>query len=112
MDFMNMLDSLWSEISSPGMWQSQTDPDTKVVTEAGITPFLEGFKAWNAFTSGNQAAKLAQEQLDFNKSSFLKNFNNQVRATNSVLADRQEARLAQGATNISVADYLKTYGAR
>lgn len=112
MDFMNMLDSLWSEISSPGMWQSQTDPDTKVVTEAGITPFLEGFKAWNAFTSGNQAAKFAQEQLDFNKSSFLKNFNNQVRATNSVLADRQEARLAQGATNISVADYLKTYGAR
>lgn len=112
MDFMNMLDSLWSKISSPDMWQSKVDQDTKVVTEAGITPFLEGFKAWNAFTSGNQAAKLAQEQLDFNKSSFLKNFNNQVRATNSVLADRQEARLAQGATNISVADYLKTYGAR
>ncbi|MFW9600939.1 MAG: hypothetical protein ACMV1B_01295 [Prevotella sp.] len=107
-----MLDSLWSKISSPGMWQSQVDPETKVVTEAGITPFLEGFKAWNAFSSGNQAANLAQEQLDFTKSAFLKNFNNQVRATNSVLADRQEARLAQGATNTSVADYLKMYGAK
>lgn len=65
------------------------------------------YGAYNARKTG----KLAQEQFQFTKDSFNKNFEAQAKTTNSQLADRQNARNIRNPTaHASVSDYMKKYG--
>jgi len=61
--------------------------------------------------SGLKQLGLAREQLDFNRSAFDTNLQNQGRLTNARLEDRQARRVRDRPDqNLSVADYMARFG--
>lgn len=65
----------------------------------------------NGFIQARKASKLAQEQFNFTKDSFNRNFEASAKTTNAALSDRQAARHDRNPNkHASVADYMKKYG--
>lgn len=65
--------------------------------------------AYNAYKTN----KIAQDQLNFQKDQYYRNYENQKRMTNSQLEDRQRVRMnASPSTNLSVSEYMNRYGVK
>jgi hypothetical protein len=92
--------------------------DTDFSGEQGGTNFLGNLNtglsaAGNLFKmySGLKQLGLAREQLDFSRSAFDTNLQNQGRLTNARLEDRQARRVRDRPDqNLSVADYMARFG--
>lgn len=93
-------------------WLGGTYADGQQTNGILPTALSVGQGLMNSWLAFNQLS-LAQEQFDFQKSSWAKNYNNQVKTTNDQLRRRQRAANSRGTGNgQSADDYVKQYGVK
>lgn len=91
-------------------WFTTIDPKTQT-KQLGLADYgLSGLQTLGGLYFGMKNLGLAQDQLDFSKDSFFKNWEAQKATTNAELSDRQARRVQENSGATSVADYMSKYG--
>jgi hypothetical protein len=108
----NIGDGLHNMVQSQG-WQDAfgwTDPKTGISHKGYAAPVLGAISGIGQSWLGMKQLGLAQEQFDFKKDAWGKEYNNQVALTNERRVDRQKARLAAAPGSYqSVGDYMNKH---